>query len=229
MPTKTTIKNVNALHVITMTVGVIFGLSGINHGFFEFLQGNNPTGGLLIHAIGDAQKFWPEGTEDAFTVLPTFMISGILSMIVGLAIIVWSIRFLRTRYGSTVFLGLFILLFLFGGGIGQVAFFLPAWAFATRMNKPLIWWNRVLPEEIRPFLSRAWVFLLAAATLCALIGVEIAVFGLFPGLTETEEIHNTAMLFILLSVLLFTSAYIAGTGHELYRRKHTFQMEARYA
>ena len=229
MPKKAAIKNINAIHAITVTVGIIFGLSGINHGFFEFLQGNNPTGGVLIHAIGDAHKFWPEGTEDAFTILPNFMISGILSMIVGLVIIIWSIRFLRTRCGSAVFLGLFVLMFLFGGGIGQIVFFLPAWAFATRMDKPLNGWSSVLPEKVRPFLSRIWVFLLASAVICILIGMEMAVFGIFPGLKETEAIHTTAILFVLLSAILFTAAYIAGIGHELYRRKYIVSKEMRYA
>ena len=120
-------QNVNATRVIATTTGVFFGLfSGMNHGFFEILQGNKPTNGLFIHAIGDAQMFWPLGTEDAFTILPNFLATGIASMIVGLVIVIWSIWFLPRKHGRTVFLGLFILSFLVGGGIGQVAFFIPA-------------------------------------------------------------------------------------------------------
>ena len=112
---------------------MFFGLfSGVNHGFFEFLQGNKPTGGVHIYAIGEAQRFWPLAGEDAFTLIPNFMITGIVSMVVGLAIIIWSIWFLPGKHGRTVFLGLFILSFLVGGGIGQAFFFLPAWAFARR-------------------------------------------------------------------------------------------------
>ncbi len=225
---KTVLKNVDALHVITIVVGVIFGFSGINHGFFEFLQGNAPTEGLLIHAIGEAQRFWPEGTEDAFTIIPNFMISGILSMALGSLIIAWSLRGLRTPHGRTVFISLFILLFLFGGGIGQIVFFIPAWAFATRMGKPLAWWNRVLPRAIRPFLSRAWIILLIGATVFILVGVEMAVFGYFPGLTETERIQNTAMRFVIASALLYAAAYIAGIGHELYRREKISKGEERH-
>jgi hypothetical protein len=33
------------------TLGTIFGISGICHGFFEVLQGNTPTNGLMISAI----------------------------------------------------------------------------------------------------------------------------------------------------------------------------------
>ncbi len=49
--------NLNATRVIVTTIGVILGFSGFNHGFFEFLQGNTPTDGLVIQAIGEAQRF----------------------------------------------------------------------------------------------------------------------------------------------------------------------------
>jgi hypothetical protein len=210
--------NLNATRVITTTIGVVLGLfSGVNHGFFEFLQGNTPTGGLVIHAIGEAQRFWPEGTEPAFTIIPNFVVTGVLSMIVGLTIVIWSVGFLPTKHGRTVFLGLFILLFLVGGGIGQVFFFIPAWAFATRMDKPLTWWRKVLPRSTWPFLSKLWIITLVLATIVMLIGTEMAVFGFFPELTEPEAIQDTAMLFVLGAASLYVISFIAGFGHELMR------------
>ena len=209
--------NLNATRVIVTTIGVIFGVAGFNHGFFEFLQGNTPTGGLFIHAIGDAQRFWPQGTEDAFTIIPNFMITGILAMLLGVTIIIWSLRFIQEPYGPTGFLVLFILLFLVGGGIGQIAFFIPAWAFATRMNKPLTWWRNVLPRSTWPFLSKLWIITLALSSIIVLIGLEIAIFGLVPGMTEPDRIQNTALLCILASAILNVITFIAGFGHELRR------------
>ena len=209
--------NLNATRVIVTTIGVIFGVAGFNHGFFEFLQGNTPTGGLFIHAIGDAQRFWPQGTEDAFTIIPNFMITGILAMLLGVTIIIWSLRFIQEPYGPTGFLVLFILLFLVGGGIGQPAFFIPAWAFATRMNKPLTWWRNVLPRSTWPFLSKLWIITLALSSVIVLIGLEIAIFGFVPGMTDPESIQNTALLCILASAILNVITFIAGFGHELRR------------
>ena len=214
--------NLNATRVTATVIGVFFGLfSGINHGLFELLQGNTPTNGLFIHAIGEAQRFWLLGTEDAFTLIPNFMITGIASMIVGLAIIIWSLWFLPGRYGRTVFLGLFILSFLVGGGIGQVAFFIPAWAFATRMNKPLTWWKKVLPRSTWTFLSGLWIVTLVLATISILIGLEMAIFGFFPGLTDPEAIQDTALRFVLTSAILYVVTFIAGFGHELKRMEQT--------
>ena len=216
----TSFDSLNATRITATVIGVFFGLfSGVNHGFFELLQGNKPTDGLVIHAIGEAQRFWPLGTEDAFTLIPNFMITGIVSMIVGVAIIIWSIWYLPGKYGRTVYLGLFILSFLVGGGIGQVFFFIPAWAFATRLDKPLTWWRKVLPQRSWPFLSRLWPVTLVLATLVMLIGLEMAIFGYFPGLTEPEAIQNTALLFVLASAILYVVTFVAGFGHELNRRE----------
>jgi hypothetical protein len=157
------------------------------------------------------------GTEDAFTLIPNFMATGIASMVVGTAIVIWSIWFLPTRHGRTIFLGLFILSFLVGGGIGQAFFFLPAWTFATRMGKPLTWWRKALPRSTWTFLSRLWVAALVLATFVMLIGLEMAIFGFFPGLTQPEIIQNTAMLYVLASAILYVVAFIAGFGHELRR------------
>lgn len=217
-------ENLNATRAIATAIGVFFGLfSGMNHGLFEIFQGNTPTNGLFIYAIGEAQRFWPLGTEDAFTLIPNFLVTGIASMIVGLAIVIWSIWFLPIKHGRTVFMGLFILSFLVGGGIGQVAFFIPAWAFATRMDKPLTWWRKVLPRSSWPLLSKLWMPMLVLSTLVMTIGLEMAIFGYFPGLTEPVAIQDRALLFVLLAAILYVLSFIAGFGHELGRMERNYQ------
>ena len=227
---RSSFQNLNATRIIATTIGVFFGLfSGVNHGIFEILQGNTPTNGLIISAIGEAQRFWPEGHEPAFTIIPNFMVTGILSIIVGLAIVIWSLWFLPTKHGRSVYLGLFILSFLVGGGIGQVFFFLPAWAFATRMGKPLKWWRKVLPRSIWPFLSRLWMVTLVLATVFISITLEIGIFGLFPGLTNPKTIQDTSMIFMFGSVILYVVSFIAGFGHELQRMEQNNREETSHA
>jgi hypothetical protein len=50
-----------------------------------------------------------------------------------------------------------------------------------------------------------------------LIGLEMAIFGFFPGLTDPESIQETAMLFVLSAAILYVVSFIAGFGHELNR------------
>jgi hypothetical protein len=206
--------------MIATTVGVFFGLfSSINHGIFEILQGNRLTSGLLINAIGEAQRFWPDGTEPAFTLIPNYMITGIAAVLVGVAIIIWSIWYLPTKHGRRVYLGLFILSFLVGGGIGQAFFFIPAWAFATRMGKPLYWWRKTLPHRSLPLIARLWKSALFLAVVLMLIGLEMAIFGYFPGNLEFEEIANINMIFVFGSAIMFVVSFIAGFGQELLQQE----------
>ncbi|MFN2152175.1 MAG: hypothetical protein ACK2T5_11300 [Anaerolineales bacterium] len=218
-------QNVNATRVIATTIGVFCGLfSGINHGIFEILQGNTPTNGFYIFAIGEAQRFWVEGHEPAFTIVPNFMLTGILSIIVGLALVIWSIWFLPSKHGRSVYLGLCILSFLVGGGIGQVFLLLPAWAYATRMDKPLNWWRKVLPRSVWPFLSRLWIVTLVLATASIFVTLEIGIFGYFPGLTNPKTIQDTSMVFLFSAVILYMVTFIAGFGHELRRMERNHQI-----
>lgn len=104
----------NATRVIVSAVGVLTGISGINHGFFEALQGNHSTGGFIINAVGKGNSWtvWKNGGEGAFTVIPNFLLTGILTMIVGALLIGWSIAFIHKKRGSTVFLLIALMLFL---------------------------------------------------------------------------------------------------------------------
>jgi hypothetical protein len=209
-----------ATRIIAATIGVLLGIAGFEHGFFEVLQGNTPTDGLIIQAIGEAQQMWYYGTEEAFTLVPNFLITGILAMTISLAIIVWSVGFLHTKHGATVFGLLFVLLFFFGGGIAaQVVIAPPTWAAATRINKPLTWWRKRLPENVRRLLARLWPYTLILGALSFVIGLLIAVFGYVPGMSDPERIINVCWAFIFgggWAVFLFT--FVAGFAHDIERK-----------
>jgi hypothetical protein len=168
------------------TLGTIFGISGICHGFFEALQGNIPTSGFIISAIGDAQKMWPHGNEPAFTLIPNFLISGIAAMVVGLVIIVWSLGFVHKRFGPTILLSLFILLLLVGGGIAQIIFFPFIWLVSTRINKPLSWWRKILPVKIHKPLGKLWLWCLIVGSALLVFALEIAITGFVPTVNDPE-------------------------------------------
>ena len=129
-------------------VGTFLGIAGLDHGIFEILQGNRPTSSLIIQAIGPEQHLW--GTEEAFTIVPNFLATGILAVIVSMAIIIWSVGFVHRKHGATVLGILFIALYLVGGGIAAQILFAPfTWAAATRIHSPLTGWRKILPESIR--------------------------------------------------------------------------------
>ncbi|MEZ4678993.1 MAG: hypothetical protein R2932_32740 [Caldilineaceae bacterium] len=151
-----------ATRINTAAIGVLFGFSGITHGIGELLQGNRPTGGMFINAIAAGSRWtrWVEGSEGAVTLVPNFLLTGTLAVLLGLAIIYWSLCRLHKPWGPGVYLLLFVLLFLVGGGIGQVIFFIPAWWVATRIRRPLTWWRKVLPPGFQTMLGALWPTLL---------------------------------------------------------------------
>jgi len=208
----------SATRVIVSTLGVLFGISGMSHGFFETLQGNTPTGGMLISAIGEAHRMWPHGNEPAFTLIPNFLITGILAMFVGFSIIIWSVGFVHKKNGPLIFLLLFILLFLVGGGIGQIVFFTLAWAVATRINKPLTWWRKVLPESVRRVLAKLWLWSLIAGSLLVVMALEIAILGFVPGVNEPDLISIIMLSSLGVGLGVFLLTFVAGFAHDIERQ-----------
>jgi hypothetical protein len=207
-----------ATRAIVATMGVVFGLSGMSHGIFETLQGNTPTEGTFITAIGEAHRFWIHGAEYAFTLIPNFLVTGLAAMAVGLAIIVWSVCFVHKRRGPLVFVLLFIVLLLVGGGVAQVLVFPILWAASTRTHKPLTWWRRVLPKGVRGALAKVWRWTLALSALSWLLTLEIATFGYVPGMSDPDRILVVMLstLGVGFGTLLFS--FVAGFAHDIERQ-----------
>jgi hypothetical protein len=170
-------KNRSATRVVASTLGVLVGLFGMEHGFFEMLQGHAIPSGLIIDAIGPAQEFWPGAMEPALTVVPNFLITGILAVIVGLLATIWAGVFIDSKYGALVFLFLCTILLLVGGGSPPLTAGTIACLVATRINKPLTWWRTHLSDRARGVLARLWPGSIIAYVVIALAGVEIAIFG----------------------------------------------------
>ena len=191
-------------------LGALLGVSGMNHGFFETLQGNHPTGGLLINAIG-AGNPWTrltQGGEGAFTLVPNFLATGLLAMATGLAIGVWSIGFVHRPRGPLVLFLLFVGLTLVGGGIGQIVFFCLVCALATQIGRPLTRWDTLLPAGPRLRLARLWPGALCLTIVLFVCALEIAIFGYVPGVNDLarSQYIDWSILGVGLAMLLLTFA-----------------------
>jgi hypothetical protein len=170
-------KNISAIRAVASTLGVLVGLAGIEHGFFEMLQGNVKPNGLLIDAIGPAQRFWEYSSETALTIIPNMLLTGILAIIVGLSVTIWAAYYVDKKYGARVLLLLSIILWLVGGGFAPVFMAIFAYIAASRINRPLNWWRAHLPAFIRGFLAKLWPWSIIIFVVVFVVGVEIAIFG----------------------------------------------------
>lgn len=211
--------NNRATRLITTITGIILAVAGFEHGLFEALQGSKPTKGFIIQAIEVTAQRWKYGGEEAFTIIPNFLITGLLAMTISIFIIIWLLFFMRRKNGTTILLLSFILLTLVGGGLGFVPFFLITWAYSTRMNKPLTWWRKTISEKVSTSFAKIWPYTVAAATICWLIVLEIAILGYFPGETDPEVIININWILLLLTLIFINLSYISGFAYDIARNK----------
>jgi hypothetical protein len=170
-------QNISAINAVASIFGVLVGLAGIEHGVFEMLQGNIKPDGLLIDAIGPAQRFWEYSSETALTIVPNMLITGILAIIVGSAVTIWATYYVNKKYGARVLMLLSILLWLVGGGFAPILMAIFAFIAASRIDKPLNWWRAHLPEFLRDLLARFWPWSILLYVVTFVAGVEIAIFG----------------------------------------------------
>ena len=162
-------------------------------------------------------RWWKYGTEEALTMVPNYLITGILAMSVSVFIIIWSSFFVGKRYGTIVFLLLFILLTLVGGRIGFTTFYIVTWAYATRISKALNWWRKMLTQKARKHLAGIWPYTLIATAVCWLLVIEIAIFGYFPGQIDAEVLSNLCIVFLLSIMIFINLSFVSGFAHDIER------------
>jgi hypothetical protein len=214
-------RHTKATRVVASTLGVLIGLAGMEHGYFEMLQGNAKPSSIFIEAIGPAQRFWEYGTERALTIVPNFLLTGILAMTVGLLAVIWASMYIDRKYGAPVLPLLLIVLWLVGGGFGPIFLSILAVATATRINKPLTWWRTHLSDGMRSILARLWPWSIVAFVLMFLVSVEIAIFGhpliWFLDASTAYDILN-AIGYTMVGLMLIS--ILSGLAHDIQKQVH---------
>ena len=182
-------KDLNCTRLFVVIQGTLGGLAGMVHGIHALSLGNQPAGGLVL-----------DPATGAFTLFPTYLASGIATIFVGLALILWTIAFVQRKYGPAIFLCLCILLFLAGGGIAQVGFFLIAWGVSTCINRPPNWWKGDISGRRKRNWARLWPLFFVAGYAFLSIGIAIWLILTPPGTSYPD--HQLAYLTCWLALLL---------------------------
>ena len=104
----------NKLKAVAVGIGIFAGLGGASHGPGEMLQGNMAPSEIMI-------KAWPDltvlGGEPAMTIVPSFLVTGVLTIIFGLLVAAWASKFVSRKNGGLVLILLSIIMLLVGGGL----------------------------------------------------------------------------------------------------------------
>jgi len=210
------VENVSRLRLTASIFGVYAGLLGIEHGFFETLQGNVAPKSIRIMASPLELPF-PFGHEPAMTLIPNFLVTGIAAIVSGLAIIAWSTAFLQRRHGAVVLLLLSVILLLVGGGFGPISLLIVACTAASRIGKPLAWWRICLPAGLRDVLAKLWGWFLVIALFY--VPAEFFIGQLLDIKNDHRQTLTNVNLMLTYPMLVFFAlTVIAGFASEIKRR-----------
>jgi hypothetical protein len=102
------------LAIVSSALGIFTGLGGATHGPGAMLQGNIAPSGIEF-------KAWPSLTvlngEPAMTIIPSLLVTGILTILVGIVVAIWSAKYVHHKNSGLILIALTALLLLVGGGI----------------------------------------------------------------------------------------------------------------
>lgn len=189
-------------------MGILAGFTAVIHGISEASKGNIPTEGFMLNTIG------------AFTIIPNYLITGIATIIVAIALAVWVVFFIHRKRGPLVFLMFAILVFLVGGGVAQI-FFLPiVLVVSTRINKPSAWWEKVLPRDLRKTLAKLWPLTFTAGSFFLTAGIGIWLILLPPGDSYKEPIiEYICWTLLAIGFILQFLIIVSGYADDIERQK----------
>ena len=104
---------------VASILGIFAGIGGASHGPGEILQGNIAPDGIIIEA-------WPALTllagEPAMTLIPSFSISGILTVTTGVAVTIFAATHIQSKNGALILILLSTMMLFVGGGLIPPAF-----------------------------------------------------------------------------------------------------------
>jgi len=122
----------NKTRIAASILGVFAGVGGgVFHGIGEILQGNVAPKGIYIQAYPAMQA---TAGEPAITLVPNFLYTGILSIIMGITVIIWAVAFVGRKNGGLVLILLSVIMLLLGGGIVPAIIGVVGGIIGTRIN-----------------------------------------------------------------------------------------------
>jgi len=202
MKSKNVFININAARVVASVFGLLSGLGGITHGIGETLQGNIAPGGIIINSWTEGPISTNMGGEPAMSVVPNLLLTGILTIVVSVAVMAWAAAFVQTKNGGTVLILLSIGMLLVGGGFAPPIIGVLAGAAGTGIKAPSAWWRIHLPVNIRRILAGLWPWVFG---ICVIDGVFLVagsvILVYFFGLNRPEMFVNS-FFFAVVSLLL---------------------------
>ena len=197
-------KACNPMKASTVVLITYAAIIGFIHGVGEILQAGSKSNSNLIYALDvvDPDKVWHAGLP-AFSVIPDFLISGIITVLISIAIVIFVNLLIESNYFKFLPL-LFILLFLFGGGfvppfIGIITSIFYAIKKKSNMNNKQ-------PSFLKKLIAKSWIYLISVLVLW--LPSSWIIGWIFPEFMLEISSVTFIMLDIFLPILILVAANI---------------------
>jgi hypothetical protein len=205
-------RNFGAARLTSSVFGILAGVGGLVHGIGEILQGNVRPEGLIVNSWTVGPIATNMGGEPGMTIVPNLLITGILTVLVSLAIVVWSSAFMRDRAAGRILLLLSVIMLLVGGGFGPPIIGILAGVAGTAIDRPSPWWRGRLSRGVWRSMATLWPWIFAitvANGVFLVIGSHVLV-TLFD--LNMPDLFVKSFFFAVLSLSL---TVVVGRGHDL--------------
>ncbi|MFX1284527.1 MAG: hypothetical protein ACFFB5_12780 [Promethearchaeota archaeon] len=197
-----------ALRVTVSTFGTILGIAGLEHGVGEILQGNKTPESIFIQSWPNDELYEILNGEPAMTIIPNYLLTGILAILASIILIIWAILFIERKYGGFIFILLSFITMLVGGGLaGPILIGIIVGLAATRINSQFTWMNEHI--STRDHLSQIWKYSYVVSVLSWFsLWPGLIILGIFLKVTEPLIVIFLTLLSLGTLILTIFSSFV---------------------
>ncbi len=209
-------KQLKSSRLLTATVfGIYATLGSLPHGIGLMLQGHGTPESIVLDTwkVGAIAKNL--GGEPGMAIIPDFWISGILTIILSVVMILWIILFINKKYGGPVYIVLTIAVLLTGGGFASPIIGLLAGIAAVSSHMPNTWQHKPDSAAGR-LLAGLWLWVFG---LSVIVGGFVFIIGIILSaldLLNTPQIFVYGFFYLIIAVIYLN---ITGYAYDHYKSK----------
>ncbi len=112
------------------------------------------------------------GGEPAMTIVPNLFVTGVLTVLISIALLVWAAAFVQRKNGGWIQILLSVCMLLVGGGFAPPIMGILSGIAGLGINASYTWWRGHLSTRVRHILALAWAWVFG---LCVIDGVFLVI------------------------------------------------------
>jgi hypothetical protein len=193
--------------------GILAGLGGLTHGIGEVLQGNVRPAGVIINSWTQGPIATNMGGEPGMTVMPNLLVTGVLTIVISLAVVACAVLVRGRRKGRALIV-LSVLMLLVGGGFGPPILGILAGVAGMGMGRPVGWWRESLPAGVWRALGGSWPWVFGVAVVNGVFLVVGSVVLVYAFDVNNPDLFVMSFFFAVVSLV---TTVLVGRAYDLAR------------